>query len=284
MRYDLEYLKIINETLYDSIMNEVFNHAQNYDAWLGEQDNLLEYDVILSKYEAIFDKLKEYRDSSKVLENEVNVIINQLDKYNIIYFEKISGVKIADFLEVITEGSNEEMKEEIRSYLLYFIYFWELYHDKDIQQRNINYLNPKGKLSIDLLDKPLSDIFNSDSEIMGLATYHVFDDDVDFNALSIAQVKDLFLNNLYRAYHSQNRFSDVMDIIKNHIGVMRFKGYEKYINNIKDKNEIIELYNTIRNRNTDLEKMKEIIISKYKYKEQNSINTYSKNESRSVGL
>ncbi|WP_295617434.1 hypothetical protein [uncultured Methanobrevibacter sp.] len=278
MEHDLIYLKNIKAELYDDIMNGILDKTKNFNEWVKKQEKL-EYSTLLKKYSDIFDQLGKHRNSQIVLDNEINVIINQLDENTI------------DNLD--TQADLAEMKSKIYSQLAYFINFWDTYNNN---KRNPNILNMK------LYKNKIGYFAEIYHEIMDLAIYHVFDDKIDLNALNINQMKDLFLNNLYRAYHSSERFGCVFDILKEKkIHYNSFKEYENFINSIQDKNTIIKLYNDIHNKileykkekpndkgedeqNKNLEKMKEIINSEnYQYEEPNSINTYNKDESHFRG-
>ena len=98
--------------------------------------------------------------------------------------------------------------------LLYFIFFWEFYHDKipkELQEGD----DPLrfGRMSLELLDKPIEDICRRYVEIVGLATYRVFDDDVVFASLDIGQMRNVLINNLYKSYNAPKRFSVVFDVL-----------------------------------------------------------------------
>ena len=207
MKHDLIYLKNINANLYKSIMKNIFDKANSFDDWIKNQEKL-EYSTLYEKYLNIFNQLNEYRTVQEVLDNEINVIINQLDDYTIYNLDIQKGLK--------------NMKSKIYGQLAYTIDFWNTYienHELNINNQRISYLVK---------------LYN---EIMGYAIYHVFDDKIDLNALNINQMKDLFLNNLYRAYHCPDRYSGVFDILKKkNIQFNNFKEYENYINSIQDKN------------------------------------------------
>ena len=229
IEHDMIYLEIINKTLYDAILRKFFPGFNSITEWVNNADGLpIE---IFELYSKIYGKLNAYRDSSIVSSNEINVLINQLDN------------NILEFLP-------QDYENSVRSRLLNFIYFWELYHDSIIEEYDaVMDINALGRMSLDLLDKPLADIYKRYLEITNLATYHVFDDDVNFASLSINEMRYVLINNLYRAYHAPNRFGAVFELIKAEgIEFDSFIGYENYINSIRSNIELISLYNLLHNQ------------------------------------
>ena len=228
LKHDLIYLKNINQTLYDSIMNKCFDEAESFDYWYNDHRDLA-FDDLLFKYYSICEMLKGYRDENKLAENEINVIINQLTNDTIQYL-------------------SAETEQKVRSHLLYYIFFWELYHNKDTSEFAFNHPNPKvGTLPVDLLDKPLADIYKRYTEILNHVTFHIFDEDIDFTSLSINDMRNVLINNLYRAYNAPNRFQIVFDFLNERgIHFDNFLGYENYINSNAAKDELIDLYESIR--------------------------------------
>ena len=214
-------------------MKDIFDGASDFNDWM-DKNIILSPSDLFKKYDAIYNRLSEYRDSSRVSDNEINVIINQLDINTLKYL-------------------SADAQQEVCSRLLYFIFFWELFHDKitnePVYHRDGFDFNEIGRMSFELLDKPLEDIFKRYVEVVDHVTFHVFDDDVDIASLKIDGMRNLLINNLYRAYHAPDRFSVVFDILDERgIHFDRFIGYENYINSIDNEHDLIDLYHSIRSR------------------------------------
>ena len=131
-----------------------------------------------------------------VLENEVNVIIDQLN------------LDMAKNLKV-------DQLKEVRSHLLYFIYFWEFNHHivKEAYLQTKDLINRGSKMSFNLLNASIDDIFARYNEILNHVVYSVFDND-NFDSLSLEDMKKTFINDLYRSYHSYDKYVDVFETIK----------------------------------------------------------------------
>ena len=234
MEYDLNYLKNIDGDAYDTLVNDLFD-GMDFADWVKQYEDDMD---LLMIYNGIFDSLEPYRNNTKVMENEVNVLINQMNN-NIANNLKING-----------------LSSQIRTNLLYFIFFWEYLH-KNTDSNSLIYGNgePGLIMSFDLLNAPLKVIFNRYSEILNrVICSGVFIDDTDLNQLSLDEMKDLFNNNLYRAYLGSNRYAAVFEYLNtqseefiNAQDSHNFRAYENYINSISNKNLLIEWYNAIRN-------------------------------------
>ena len=150
MEHDLIYLRNTNRTLYYLIMKDIFDGASDFNDWM-DKNIILSPSDLFKKYDAIYNRLSEYRDSSRVSDNEINVIINQLDINTLKYL-------------------SADAQQEVCSRLLYFIFFWELFHDKitnePVYHRDGFDFNEIGRMSFELLDKPLEDIFKRYVEVV----------------------------------------------------------------------------------------------------------------------
>ena len=228
LAHDLGILETLNRNLYNGIMREYFPDARSASDLPDIYATSFPF-ALYDAYCAAYNKLSAYRNNSLVSDNEINAVINQLDNNTI------------GFLP-------QDYENSVRSYLLNYIYFWELYHDTVTHEASIRDYNvDPGRMSVDLLDKPLAEIYKRYLEITNLATYHVFDDDVDFNSLSTEEMRNVLINNLYRAYHAQGRFGVVFDILKGDgIEFDSFMGYEDYIYSIRGNRGLIYLYDLIR--------------------------------------
>jgi hypothetical protein len=230
MTYDLNYLKNFNATVYQNINDLLFGGS--FENWIVNNNNPAS---VLEAYNTIFNLLNEFRDSSIVLDNEINVIINQLDS------------------NTINNLNDIDLTTQITRYMLNFIYFWEYCHKLTDKNQLSSGLDPRQIMSFDLFNKPLADIFNRYNEILKSAIFYRVFDDVDLNSLSLDEMKNLFLNNLYRAYHS-DKYGNVFTILNSedeHFADLEklkdFEAYEDYINSITDKSVLIKWYNAIRN-------------------------------------
>ncbi|WP_407409064.1 hypothetical protein [Methanobrevibacter sp.] len=234
IEYDFNYLKAHDTITYDAIINSLFD-GKEFPEVADEYDG----QNLLIMYNIIFDALEEYRNNTKVLENEVNVMINQLNN------------------NTVKNLKNNNLTSQIRSNLLYFIFFWEYLH-KNKDENNLIFSDgdPGLIMSYHLFNAPLQDIYNRYNEILNrIIFFSVFNDDVDLNALNLTEMKDLFNNNLYRAYHSPNRYAEVFEYLNTQSVDFRtfqqgndFRAYENYINSINDKALLIKWYNAIHNK------------------------------------
>lgn len=107
--YDFNNLKSFNKKLYDDLINKYFN-GNTFDKWFVDHSDA---GSITTLYNDIFNELSKFRDSAIVLNNELDVIINQLDK------------RMFSLLD-----NQGELYKKINSNLLKFIYFWE-FHQKN---------------------------------------------------------------------------------------------------------------------------------------------------------
>ncbi|WP_295615704.1 hypothetical protein [uncultured Methanobrevibacter sp.] len=228
---DLTYLKNISNDLYQNLT--LFSENKSVSEWRKSLDFSVEGVLkIVKAYDEIFDQLDNYRNSSMVLENEVNVIIDQLN------------------LDMAKNLKADQLKE-VRSYLLYFIYFWEFNHHivKEAYLQTKDLINRGSKMSFNLLNASIDDNFARYNEILNHVVYSVFDND-NFDSLSLEDMKKTFINDLYRSYHSYDKYVDVFETIKlkELINFENFRYWENHINSIDKKDRLINLYKAIQNR------------------------------------
>lgn len=251
---DLNYLKNIDKKVYDIIVKRLFKDSNSAVDLVKNKH--YDYKDLFNLYESIFEYLGSYRNSTIVLNNEIDVLINQLQS------------------QEIKAMSSKDLEEKVRSYLLNYIYRWESYHlyvspvnlyqdfsniaiALNVYDKEKNYTLYVGRLpglSANLMNASLEEIFNKYSQVRA----QLFFGDVflsqTFDKLTIDEMKKVLLDDLYKLQHGIENIGDVnvqnvvVEFFKSRgVDFYSQKEWENYVNGFNSVGDLIQLYNTLHN-------------------------------------